>query len=78
VLGCQSAGINFRVFIGKNIRGKVRLRSAPTSERLKKPSSVLATSSEAPILPLPDISSVSAPLNILRINREPKPATPIF
>ena len=65
------------VLKGEKILGNVKFASAPISAILKNLLSLLDASLEAPILPRPDISRVSDPLNRLRINKEVNPAIPI-
>ena len=73
-------GIKRSVLIGRNILGKVSFRSAPISEISKKRSSfpLIAASVEEPILPRPEISKFSAPLNTFLINSEPPNPIPNF
>ena len=69
-------GIILSVRIGKTILGIESFMSAPYSEMLKNTSFGLAKSLEEPILPRVEISRISAPLKILRMDRPNVPAIP--
>jgi len=64
VLGNIVFGINFSVLKGENNLGIVNLKLAPISLMSKNWSVSFAPSLEAPIDASPEISRVSAPLNI--------------